>query len=175
MINSQRGSPDKDKELPAKSNPTAPTSSRQTTNNAGSTIPKTKTPGHTRKKSHQDYLLRLENDLPSHIKNNIKNLIATRLNTADNQQPTGKTIIRLGELNFRKNNSLSSSKNTLKTFQRQAAVRASILKRSVAAGSQLILPCPLGSMADDNNSFNPYNLSRDSNNNQVMKFFLTNR
>ena len=40
-----------------------------------------KTSGHTRKKSHQDYLLKLESEMPSHIKQNIKNLIATRMHS----------------------------------------------------------------------------------------------
>lgn len=54
-------------------------------------------PSHTRKKSHQDYLLRLETELPSHIRKNIKTLIANRM-VAD--PPTGKHL-KIADLSFK--------------------------------------------------------------------------
>jgi hypothetical protein len=54
--------------------------------------------GHFRKKSHQDYMLKLETEIPSFIRKNIKNLIANRINTESvvtSRMRTAETGIRL--------------------------------------------------------------------------------
>lgn len=54
-------------------------------------------PGHSRKKSHQDYMMKLETELPSHIRQNIKSLIANRINT---DTGNGRNL-RLSDANVR--------------------------------------------------------------------------
>ena len=76
-------------------------------------------PGHSRKKSHQDLLAKLETQLPSHIKKGLKTLVASRLNSETN--PSGGSgssapKLRLSEINLRKLNAKSSSTNQGKTI-----------------------------------------------------------
>lgn len=66
--------------------------------------------GHSRKKSHQDNLLKFEQQVPSFIRQNIKHLIASRINT-----DSGKKM-RLSELNIRRLHSRGSSRHTLGSF-----------------------------------------------------------
>jgi chromosome segregation ATPase len=83
--------------------------------------------GHSRKKSHQDYLLKIETELPSHIRQNIKTLIASRINT-EGGGITGTKNLRLSDINLRKTNSRTSShhrtlsnleKHHLRTYAQQ--------------------------------------------------------
>lgn len=76
-------------------------------------------PGHSRKKSHQDYMLKLETELPSHIRQNIKTLIANRINTDGGL--TGSKHLRFSDINLRKtktNSRTSSHHRTLSNFDK---------------------------------------------------------
>lgn len=84
-------------------------------------------PGHSRKKSHQELLARLENQLPSHIKKGLKTLVASRMNSDTN--PSGGSgnsapKLRLSEINLRKLNARSSSTNQGKhSFNKDRVLR----------------------------------------------------
>lgn len=80
-------------------------------------------PGHSRKKSHQDYMLKLETELPSHIRQNIKSLIANRINT----ETGAARHLRLSDIAIRPS-----------TRQRQGRRRpSSIIHRQIAQ----VIPC----------------------------------
>ena len=102
---------------------------------------KEKIPRHTRKKSHQDFLGKIEHEIPSHIKKNIKSLIASRINTETH--PNGKPN-RWSDINIRKINSRTSSKTPSNPQVRRANVRRLDVQRGPEEPEEPGIPCPRG-------------------------------
>lgn len=101
---------------------------------------KEKAPRHARKKSHQDFPGKAEAEIPSHIKKNIKSLIASRIHTET--QPAGKPT-RWSDINIRKVNSRTSSKTPSNPQVRRANFRRPD-RRDSGDAEEAAAPCPRG-------------------------------